>query len=130
MKTLFIMQGVPGSGKSTMAKKMVRESSRPTVIVSADYYFLDENDNYVFNPEKLGEAHDSCLQSAKHWMDDGWDVIVDNTNIQRWQATPYIDYAKNLGYSVRVIRCEGNFKNIHGVPEEKVEKMRKAMENL
>ena len=63
-------------------------------------------------------------ERAKAFLDEGRSVIVDNTNIQAWQPREYVRHAIRLGVQVEFVRASGNFNNVHGVPLEKVEKMR------
>jgi adenylate kinase family enzyme len=53
-KIVYIMHGVPGSGKSTVAKTLAKEEGS---IHSTDQYFY-KNDSYCFDSSKLKEFHD------------------------------------------------------------------------
>ena len=122
--TLVLMQGPPGSGKSTDA----RASYPGACIVSADDYF-SKNGRYEFNPVLLGAAHDECKGRARAAMERGEPlIVVDNTNIRRAHVAVYHGLAAQFGYAVIAHRCDGRFPNTHGVPEEKVERMRRQME--
>ncbi len=46
-----------------------------------------------------------------------------------WEMKPYIDMAEKNGYKIQVIHCQGSFKNVHGVPEEKVQQMKDNFED-
>jgi len=56
MKTLTIMRGLPGVGKSSALSSKIQAGHRP-FIVSTDHYFLLDG-FYHFDPTKLGQAHD------------------------------------------------------------------------
>lgn len=135
-KTLIIMQGAPGSGKSSVAEALQFHSERYTgdacIICSADYYFIDgKTGKYNFDASKLPEAHEACRKDAFELLREGVGVvIIDNTNIYKKHAAPYISMARHYGYKVQIIRCVGEWKNVHGVPEEKVKQMRAQMEDL
>ena len=129
-KTLVLMQGPPGSGKSTEAKK-IAAASPGAVVVSADDYFIRYDGSYRFDPSSLADAHAACRRAAERAMGEGAPmVIVDNTNIKRDHAASYLALAAFFQYAVEVKRCEGRYPNIHGVPQKKVAKMRKEMEVL
>lgn len=121
------MQGVPGSGKSTLAKELALKYN--ATICSTDKFF-EENGIYKFDPKKLSDNHAKNLNKAKELMELKLNVIIDNTNIYKKHAKPYIDIAKKLNYEILIIRTTGRYNNIHGVSNEKVEQMISAMENL
>lgn len=122
------MQGVPGSGKSTVARLIA--DNIVGVICSTDDYFYKDGE-YKFDPEKLGEYHSRNLQHATDLMAEGCNVVIDNTNILQKHVRPYVNAARQNGYHVQFVRITGdNFGNIHKVPEEVVERMRHQMEGL
>lgn len=128
MQTLYILQGVPGSGKSTVAKVLWRGTNN-SLICSTDDYFM-KDDEYKFDPSKLGEYHEANLNKAKFALDEGATVIVDNTNIKRVHCQPYVYYAFAKNIPVVFIRVTGNFQSIHGVPDNVIQRMKREMEDL
>ena len=90
-RIIFIMRGLPGSGKSTLVKivSKVYKGQNPKVC-SADHYFINESGDYVFNPAFLKDAHKSSQDKMKSFVKDGQPlVIVDNTNVEHWEMRPY-----------------------------------------
>jgi len=138
MKTLIIMQGAPGSGKSTVAQSLIEPYLRTgnyAEICSADNYFLklDENGNlfYKFDAARLPLAHDWCRRKAEGAAyADSQLIVIDNTNIRIEHARPYAQIAQHFSYQLQIVRCYGTFQNIHGVPDAVVERMRGSMEDL
>lgn len=122
-----IMQGAPGSGKTWVAKILAS-------VLSAQTYSTDTlrmvGDKYVFDPSQSQEKHEENQRLVETAMSTGINVIVDNTNIKRWEARPYVEMARRYGYVVRFVRCEGEYPNEHRVPEEQVKRMREGMELL
>jgi hypothetical protein len=57
-------------------------------------------------------------------------VVVSNTFTQEWEMQPYYDLAKEHGYRVYSIIVENRHGgvNIHGVPQETLEKMKNRFE--
>jgi hypothetical protein len=51
-------------------------------------------------------------------------TIVSNTFTTEKEINPYLNTAKYLGYDAFVVKCDGGFDNIHGVPTEVLDKMR------
>ncbi len=133
-QTLYVLQGPSGSGKSFVANQLMSGinslSGIPKAgICSTDNYF-HENGIYQFKVEKLGENHEKCLEYAKSMMAAGFTCILDNTNIKCWECRDYVKWAVSCDIPVVFIRVTGNFKNVHGVPGEVVQKQRERMEDL
>lgn len=134
MKRLVIMRGLPGSGKSTHAKEL--QGGVPTrVICSADDYFMKDG-IYQFDPKQLGKAHEACKAKAHTAMLKSMSVvIIDNTNMQKWEFQDYIAFGMMYGYKIEKIVC-GNLidiklyaeRNTHGVPFESIKRMAERFE--
>jgi NEDD4-binding protein 2 len=124
---LVVMQGASGSGKTTLAKHIA--SVIDAEVYSTDDFFMVDG-QYKFDPTKLAVYHKLNQDRAIAAMENGANVVIDNTNIQAWQARPYVAYAVEHGITVKFVRATGDFQNLHGVPAEKVEKMRASLEPL
>jgi hypothetical protein len=59
-------------------------------------------------------------------------VIVSNTFTQEWEMKPYFELAEKYGYKTYSIIVENRHGGVneHGVPEDKLEIMRKRFEIL
>ena len=124
-KVLYIVRGVPGSGKTTLAKQLTAN------VFEADHYFYDNNGNYNFIPSEIKEAHKECHQFVGHAMESGIKKIaVSNTFTQEWEMEPYFELAKKHGFEVFTIIVENRHGGInqHGVPEDKIEQMKNRFE--
>ena len=129
MKTLYIVRGVPGSGKSTFAKSI------GGIHIEADQFFM-ENGKYNFDITKIKLAHKYCKNQTEAWMKtDGVQVnndkiVVSNTFTQEWEMEPYFELAEKYGYRVFSLIVENRHdgKNIHDVPEDKLEQMKNRFE--
>lgn len=134
--TLYIMQGIPGSGKSTLANMILRQTmvlhkTKRVAICSTDSFHINPETNvFEYKPELAAIYHAQNIVQALAFMEKGYTVIVDNTNIQRWEAKPYVACAIKLGIPIVFIRVKGNFPNIHGVPEDVIQRMKLRMEDL
>ena len=132
MNILVIMQGASGSGKSTVAetiKAMLTALGHEVKIHSTDRQF-EVDGVYKFDPSKISVYHAINQKLCRQSLEWGESVIVDNTNTQAWEAKPYVQMAQELGVPVFFVPCHGRFKNLHGVPEDKVEAMRNRCEPL
>jgi predicted kinase len=129
MKKMILLRGLPGSGKSTFAKSI---GDTITGIIEADMYFVDNEGNYNFDVTKLHEAHKWCKETVEKWMGPHGldDIIISNTFTQEWEMNPYLELAEKYGYVVfsLVVENRHNGKNIHGVPDEKLEQMKNRFE--
>ena len=124
-KVLFIVRGIPGSGKSTFAKTLGGQH------YEADMFFIDEDGNYKFDGTKIKDAHKWCQSFVETDMVLEYPkIVVSNTFTQEWEMKPYMDLAKEHGYKVFTIvvenRHDGN--NVHNVPEDKIEQMANRFE--
>ena len=117
---LFLIRGVPGSGKTTYAKTLGIPDH-----YEADMWF-DANGGYDHARIKL--AHEWCQQQAIAAMQAGRDVVVSNTFTRLWEMGPYKNTAIKLGVKIIEKVMTGEWTNVHGVPVEKVRQMRERFE--
>ena len=132
MKQLYVIRGLPGAGKSTLANLLVNREN----VFEADQYFSLLDGVYRFDPTKLGLAHgwvQDCLRGAMQMQRP--QLAVANTFSQNWELRPYLRMAQEFGYHVTVLTVEsglGNHelaaRNIHGCPVEKIADMRHRWE--
>ena len=119
-KSLILVRGIPGSGKSTFAKLLGR------AICSADDYHIDLNGNYNWKKENLNASHEWCKRKCERFMKIGVErIIIDNTLSSEWEINPYMNMAKKYGYRVFSVIIENRHGgiSIHNVPENTLEKM-------
>ncbi len=131
-QTIFLLRGLPGSGKSTIAAQLAESDTNQTTVVSADDYFSDEFGIYTFNSAKLPIAHADCLKRCGADLMQGFSVAVANTFTQRWEMESYLRMATELHARVVVVDTfnggmtdeELAEKNTHGVPLAAITAMR------
>lgn len=115
MAKLVILRGLPGSGKTTLAKQMY-----PSLHVEADMFF-QRNGTYQYSPKRIKEAHTWCQSIVRFGLGFGADVVVSNTFTTLKEIEPYLHMTWD---KLEVIKCVGEFGSVHGVPEETLAKMK------
>lgn len=124
--TLYLLRGLPGAGKSTLAKTL------GGVHFESDMYFMQDGE-YKFDKNKLPEAHEWCYNTVRYHMATArlpptppfQNLVVSNTFTTEEEMQPYFDLAREFNYTCVVLIVEnyhGN-KSIHNVPEETMDKM-------
>ncbi len=124
-KVLYIVRGIPGSGKSTFAKTLTSN------VFEADHYFYDNDGNYNFIPSEIKQAHKECQDFVRYAMESSIEKIaVSNTFTQEWEMKPYFELAEKYGYMVFSVIVENRHGGVnqHNVPEEKIEQMKNRFE--
>lgn len=122
MKTLILIRGLPGSGKTTLAKNISGCDSATTFHFEADQYFYEDG-VYQFNPSKLKEAHELCQYNTSLMLRSYNDVTVIVANT--FTTLKEMDYYFNLDFDrLQIIDVQKQFKSVHDVPEEAMSRMK------
>lgn len=123
-KQLVILRGLPGSGKTTLAKFLEEEISGAIAVCADDYF--ETREGYVFKVEELGNAHAYCQGKVNEMMEEAVPVIVvHNTSTTMKEMRPYLKMAEEHGYQVTSVIVENRHGNgsVHRVPTETINKM-------
>lgn len=136
---LIIMRGIPGGGKSTIAKSLVDggtiHSTDEVIASQGDYFEFFKNLMATKDFSPLRDAHKENLNNAIKDMVDGVSpIVIDNTNIKPFESKPYIEKALKLGYDDKNIVLvhvgtggataeELAKRNVHKVPLDKIKSM-------
>jgi len=128
-RALFILRGLPGAGKSTLAKSM------GAVYFEADMFFMEGNE-YKFDMKKIRQAHEWCQNQVRISMKNAAGgmtpsrIAVANTFTQEWEMQAYYDMAKEYGFTVFALVVENRHggENVHDVPADVLDKMEERFE--
>jgi predicted kinase len=122
---LILLRGLPGSGKTTLAKVLSENNTYP--VFSVDDYFTNEiTGEYLFNFQNNHLAYKQCEMLTKDAMQQSISkVIVHNTFTTEWELEPYFKLASSYNYLLFVVTVENYHeqKNVHEVSDEQLQKM-------
>ena len=116
-----IVRGLPGSGKTTFAKKF------GVYHIEADMFHMQDG-KYNWKAEKMSDAHSWCYNQYCYALENGMDVVVSNTFTTLKEFNRYVQQAKSVGCTLEVIHCKNNFGSVHNVPEATIQKMKDRWE--
>ncbi|EDL37755.1 Bcl3 binding protein [Mus musculus] len=134
---LVLLRGLPGSGKSFLARTLQEDNPGGVILSTDDYFYI--NGQYQFDVKYLGEAHEwnqnrgeSGCAAKEAFEKKVSPVIIDNTNLQAWEMKPYVALSQKHKYKVLFREPDTWWKfkpkelarrNIHGVSKEKISRM-------
>ena len=126
-KYCFIMRGLPGSGKSTVARKIAGPNG---VIHSTDTFIEPKSGETAFTKAKVVELHDkNFTEFQKSVESDVAMIVVDHTNVCEWEFEKYSEYAKSHNYIVSVVTLpdvteeDAASRSSHSVSKSKIRGM-------
>uniref|UniRef100_A0A3Q2I651 NEDD4 binding protein 2 n=1 Tax=Equus caballus TaxID=9796 RepID=A0A3Q2I651_HORSE len=128
---LVLLRGLPGSGKSFLARTLQEDNPNGVILSTDDYFYI--NGQYQFDVKYLGEAHEWNQNRAKEAFEKKISpIIIDNTNLQAWEMKPYVALSQKYKYKVLFREPDTWWKfkpkelarrNIHGISKEKITRM-------
>ncbi|XP_062894108.1 2',3'-cyclic-nucleotide 3'-phosphodiesterase-like isoform X1 [Mobula hypostoma] len=101
--SLFILRGLPGSGKSTIAKKITEKYSGISAVASADDFELIPQ---VDESEADRSRYDRLDQKIHQWFEEDKKVlVVDDTHHDLKRLDYLFDLARDKDYIVFIVNC-------------------------
>jgi hypothetical protein len=124
VKTLFLVRGLPGSGKSTFARKLAIINH--AYHYEKDMYFIDPvTGEYKFEEDRYPAAVEWCFCQVEACLLTDATVVVSNCSLTWGSMQEYIDAGIREGHVVKIIECTKDYGCIHNVPEKTLEIMKK-----
>jgi adenylate kinase family enzyme len=126
-KSVIILRGLPGSGKTTFLGLLL-----PYIHISMDLFWTKDGQPYAFDYSKLQEAigwtHDQFRQALD--AEGNITVVVDNVSYAHDHYRFFKEYAEEQGHTVHVVHIERPIpecidSTTHNVPREKILQMAK-----
>lgn len=124
MKQIFLMRGLPGSGKSYW----VIQNSHDAYIICADFLrYIDGV--YTYNPKTDHLIHDKVFFDYTDLVIKGTErIFVDNTNTTLNQIAPFYRVGEIYNYQIKIIQMITPLhiciqRNTHKVPHKTMLKM-------
>ncbi|CAG0891337.1 unnamed protein product [Cyprideis torosa] len=155
-KILLILRGLPGSGKSYVAKlikdKEIDLGGNAPRILCLDDYFMTDVDvkttdvvtgravttktlEYVYEPEMEDRYRESLAKSFRKQVDDGYFsfIIVDSINNKIKHFSDLAAYATSRGFNVFIVEMEADVdvcieRNVHKKNEQEIRSLLKEWE--
>lgn len=136
-KTIHLVRGLPGEGKSTLALKLVHGNKEQ--VVENDYFWITPDNKYEYKTEMTHLAGWWCFAEAFRRLQFFDEIAVANTFVFKKHIVNYIEESAKLGINVKIYRPDTNWvndidqcfsKNIHGVPFKTIERMKNNFEKF
>lgn len=123
MKQMFIIRGIPGSGKSTFAAKLA--ALLHCEQIEADQYFM-HNGVYVFDESKRHDAWRWVRSRTLYELKQGNDVVLSEVFAKEKSMKPFRKLAEEYGYQVTYLIVENRHAgvDVHDVPHDVLKSMR------
>ncbi len=122
MPTLYIICGIPGSGKTTLVKNLplsmmeneklnIVESDEGRKAILLEYGFSETHQNNIsdelLSPEKKRKIEDRVWEeieaTVKQILQSNEDIVIDATNTEQWILKDWFKFCKDGGHKSKVI---------------------------
>lgn len=116
---LMLMSGLSGSGKSTIAKQLARQSGAIQIRSDAVRKHLggvaldEKGDAALYSPEMTQKTYDRLLNLGITLASQGYTVILDAKYDRQELRLPVIEQAKAAGIPLEILHCDAPVEVLH-----------------
>lgn len=104
MKDFVILIGLPGSGKTTYAQNTYPGYTCLSFdSIREEIGIMTKNEKRMGSPEQEAMVRDVFQKRLSNAINEGKEIIVDNTNLRRKYRKPLVDIARKNGYNVSIV---------------------------
>jgi predicted kinase len=103
MSTLTITRGLPGSGKTTYAKRWVTEAPRRNRVNRDDLRRMLAGPDYAYDQATENVITAAQESTVRKLLEAGRDVIVDDMNLRQQYARRWLAIAESVGADFEVV---------------------------
>ncbi len=129
MTTLYVMVGIPGSGKSTVANTIIAEDKNEAIWVSTDK-IREELGSATYDASLNSEVFGRAFTQTSHALKEGKDVVFDATSISVSSRIALVRRFHNLAKCVAVyvsapieVCKERNAQRSRSIPNDIIDRM-------
>ena len=103
MKNLYLLCGMPFSGKTTLGKSVAKYLNAPYISLDEINEARELYGGEGIPVEEWEKTHNLAREQLKNLMPSQQDIVLDDTNCFRWLRDRFRNLAKRYGYETTLI---------------------------
>jgi predicted kinase len=127
VSTLYLIGGVPGSGKTTLAESLLK-SGTVHILLEMDQFRYDDRGVYHYVEGDHAPIHDKIMDALAKAMTLGEDIALTEVFSRDIYLKDYLAIARDFKYNVVEILMKSSYESVHKVPPAVVNMMKVALQ--